>query len=115
VDRLRAACQAYVTFGQEHPHQYAMLFTRSIELPTIGVEKAVDTMAGAEAFVFLLDGIRECVTAGESDSTQPLEDATAVWVGLHGYVSLRSAIPDFPWPPGDILLDNLINRIARLR
>jgi hypothetical protein len=35
-------------------------------------------------------------------------------VALHGYVGLRTAVADFPWPPGDTLLDVLIDRLARL-
>jgi hypothetical protein len=30
--RLRGACHAYVAFGRDHPEQYAVLFTRKIEL-----------------------------------------------------------------------------------
>jgi hypothetical protein len=71
-------------------------------------------MLGAKAFLFLIDGIRECAAAGQSDSTRPQEDATAFWVALHGYVGLRTAIPDFPWPPDEVVLDNFIDRIAML-
>ena len=113
VARLRATCHAYLAFGHEHPEQYAVLFSRPFALPT-EVDKTVDNMVGAEAFSFLIDGIRDCVAAGHSDSTQPQEDATALWVALHGYVGLRTAIPDFPWPPEEVVLDNLIDRIARL-
>jgi AcrR family transcriptional regulator len=114
VARLRATCHAYLAFGHEHPEQYAILFTRNnIELPT-EVDKTVDNMLGAKAFSFLIDGIRECAAAGQSDSTRPQEDATALWVALHGYVGLRTAIPDFPWPPDEVVLDNLIDRIAML-
>jgi hypothetical protein len=35
-------------------------------------------------------------------------------VALDGYVSMRAAIPDHPWPPDDIVLDNLIDRVALL-
>ena len=113
VARLRATCHAYLAFGYEHPEQYAVLFSRPFALPT-EVDKTVDNMLGAEAFSFLIDGIRDCVAAGHSDSTQPQEDATALWVALHGYVGLRTAIPDFPWPPDEVVLDNLIDRIAML-
>jgi AcrR family transcriptional regulator len=113
VARLRGTCHAYLAFGHEHPEQYAVLFSRTFALPT-EVDKTVDNMVGAEAFSFLIDGIRECVAAGHSDSTQLQEDATALWVALHGYVGLRTAIPDFPWPPEEVVLDNLIDRIARL-
>jgi len=114
VAQLRGTCHAYLAFGHDHPEQYAILFTRNnIELPP-EVDKTVDDMLGAEAFSFLIDGIRECVAAGHSDSTQPQEDATALWVALHGYVGLRTAIPDFPWPPDEVVLDKLIDRIAML-
>jgi NAD(P)-dependent dehydrogenase (short-subunit alcohol dehydrogenase family) len=36
-------------------------------------------MLGAEAFPFLLDAVRECAANRGSDSTQPIEDATALW------------------------------------
>jgi AcrR family transcriptional regulator len=111
---LRATCHAYLAFGYEHPEQYAVLFSRNFALPT-EVDKTVDNMLGAEAFSFLIDGIHDCIAAGRSDSTQPQEDATALWVALHGYVGLRTAIPDFPWPPDDLVLDNLIDRIALLK
>jgi hypothetical protein len=78
-----------VAFGQGHPEQYAILFTRKIELSP-EIDKTVDSMLGAEAFAFLLDGVRECAAAGRSHSTQPIDDATALWVALHGYVSLRT-------------------------
>jgi AcrR family transcriptional regulator len=113
VARLRGACHAYVAFGQQHPEQYAILFARKVELSP-EIDKTVDSMLGAEAFAFVLDSIRECVAAGKSRSTQPMEDATALWVALHGYVGLRAAVPDYPWPPDDIVLDNLIDRVALL-
>ena len=71
-------------------------------------------MQGSEAFAILLDAVRDGAAAGASRSTQPIEDATAVWVALHGFVGLRSAIPDFPWPPADALLDALIDRLVLL-
>jgi AcrR family transcriptional regulator len=114
VGRLRAACHAYVAFGHDHPEQYAVLFTRNIELAS-DAEKTIENMLGGEAFAFLLDGIRACVATGHSDSAEPMQDAAALWVALHGHVSLRANVPDFPWPPGDIVLDNLIDRIALLK
>jgi len=114
ADRLRALCRAYVAFGQEHPQEYAVLFNRPVKLTPTGGVKAIDNMQGGDAFAILLDAVRECATAGASRSAQPIEDATAVWVALHGFVGLRSAIPDFPWPPADALLDALVDRLALL-
>jgi AcrR family transcriptional regulator len=114
VGRLRAYCHAYVAFGRQRPLQYAILFGRAAELAATEAPKTVENLQGGEAFAILRDAIQQCVDAEASRSTRPVDDATAVWVALHGYVGLRTAIPDFPWPPGDTLLDVVIDRLARL-
>jgi AcrR family transcriptional regulator len=114
VARLRAVCHAYVAFGREHPQDYAVLFTQKSRLLGDLTELTVDSMHGAEAFAFLLDGIRDCVASGASRSTRPQEDAAALWVAVHGYVVLHAAIPNFPWPPDTELLDTFIDRLALL-
>jgi AcrR family transcriptional regulator len=115
ADRLRALCRAYARFGLTRPREYEVMFGAEPEPPPNGTAKSLDTMAGAEPFSILLDAIRACVDTGESGSTRPVEDATAVWVALHGYVSLRSVIPDFPWPAGDLLVDAIAERLGCLR
>jgi AcrR family transcriptional regulator len=114
VDRLRACCHAYVAFGRDRPREYAILFNRAVERPPADFAKELENLEGGEAFAILLSAIKECIDAGVSKSTQPVDDAIAVWVALHGYVGLRTAFADFPWPPGDTLLDVLIDRLARL-
>jgi hypothetical protein len=37
----------------------------------------------------------------------------ALWVALHGYISLRDGVPAFPWPPEEAMLKDLIERILR--
>jgi hypothetical protein len=34
------------------------------------------------------------------------------WVPLHGYLTLRASVTEFPWPEHDELLDALITRLA---
>jgi len=114
VDRLRATCRAYVDYGFRNPRQYAILFSTPFELPDLESPKSLATMQGGNAFAILLDAIKACVDAGRSRSTRIEDDAAAVWLALHGYVSLTAALPDFPWPPTDTLLDNMIDRLAQL-
>ena len=104
--RLVAGCEAYVTFGLEHPARYGVLFSRQLPAAPeycnpvpIGPDGRPVLEFGAETFALLLQAIQDCVTAGVSASTDVLADATAVWVALHGTVSLRTALPRFPWPP----------------
>ena len=69
---------------------------------------------GADAFGHLLRGIEDCVAAGASASTDVPADATAVWVALHGMVTLRSALPGFPWPELAPMLRHAVLALARV-
>lgn len=115
VDRLRAACQAYLDFADEQPGRFRVLFDRRRTMTT-GIPKAesVHTMIGADAFGTLIIGIEGCVAAGRSTSDDSVRDATALWIGLHGYATLRMNVPYFPWPPEDNTLENLLHQLAHL-
>jgi AcrR family transcriptional regulator len=106
--RLVAGCTAYVAYGLEHPARYGVLFSgrrtaaadycKPVPLGTGGMPVLE---FGAETFALLVRAIEDCVTAGVSASTDVVADATAVWVAMHGTVSLRTALPGFPWPAPD--------------
>jgi AcrR family transcriptional regulator len=114
VARLRAGCDAYVTFAAEHPHHYRVLFERRRPPGAATLERSasVNEMAGAEAFAILLNAIEDCIAAGASKAPSPLAAATQLWAALHGYVTLRASVTDFPWPDDDELLDALITRLT---
>jgi AcrR family transcriptional regulator len=113
VLRLRATAAGYLKFADERPGRFRLLFGRRRNL-TAGIPQAesVRDMVGADAFGTLIEGIERCVAAGCSASTDPERDATQLWIGLHGYATLRTSVPYFPWPPQDELLDDLIRRAA---
>ncbi len=69
---------------------------------------------GAEAFALLVRGIEDCVRAGVSASTDVVADATAVWVAMHGTVTLRTALPGFPWPGPDDFIRHVVLSLARV-
>jgi hypothetical protein len=119
--RLVAGCEAYVAFGLEHPARYGVLFSR--QRPTTpDYPKPVPAGPGgrpvpgygAGTFALLVQGIQDCVTAGVSASTDVLADATAVWVALHGTVSLRTALPRFPWPDPAASVRQLVLSLAQV-
>jgi hypothetical protein len=74
----------------------------SIALPLSG--------PGAQA----VDSVRACVEIGASTSDDACGTATAVWVALHGYATLHSSRPAFPWPPTDATLDHIVTALASL-
>lgn len=111
VERLRAGCYGYLDYATAAPHRYALLFStpRSCR-PTQDNEND----PGTAAFNLLVDAIQACIDAGCSASRDAAADATALWAGLHGYATLHTARPAFPWPAGTALTDHLIAASARL-
>jgi AcrR family transcriptional regulator len=136
VDRLVAGCEAYVAFGLAHPAAYRVLFSRQFHPPASagappspppgapprGATIGAPTMllddrfppVGGEVFALLVHGIERCADVGRSASVDPFVDATAVWVALHGIVSMRAAVPDFPWPEGGLLVRRVVLPLARI-
>jgi AcrR family transcriptional regulator len=109
VAAFEAGCDAYLRYAEERPRRYALLF-RS-EDP---VDMSREGNVGTEAFATLVDGIKECVRGGRSSSQDPFADGVALWSGMHGYASLRSARPGFPWPEDWDTKRRLIHGLARI-
>jgi AcrR family transcriptional regulator len=118
VERLVAGSQAYVSFGLENPGLYGTLF--SLERLGPGFDPPPQfpfrelPPVGGEGFALLVDSIRDCVDAGVSSSTDVFADATAVWVALHGTVSLWSTICGGPWPGDHDFVRRLVLVLARI-
>jgi AcrR family transcriptional regulator len=105
VRRLIAGCEAYLTYGLDHPARYGVLFTQHSTSPEeyckpvpLGPDGRPVLEFGAESFALLVQAIEGCAAAGVSASMDAITDATAIWVALHGTVTLRTALPGFPWP-----------------
>ncbi len=116
AERLRAVCAAYLSFAQRQPNRYRIMFgavwdagSALDQTPALADELAV---LGMGAFDIIRQALANCVAAGRSGSMNPVTDATALWVGLHGYAQLRVATPLFPWPPE--LEKPIIDRLALL-
>ncbi|MFJ8431121.1 TetR/AcrR family transcriptional regulator [Kitasatospora sp. NPDC094019] len=113
VESLLAGCAAYVDFGVREPARYRVLFGRAHperEAPAAGVP---GRRQGLDAFQTLVDNLRACVSAGRSSSTDPFADAVAIWTALHGQVTLRADLPDFPWPPTDTV-ERMTRNLGRI-
>lgn len=121
VDRLLAGCQAYLDYGLAHPARYGLLFSPRGMAPEdyckpvpIGPDGSPVLEFGAEAFSLLVRGIQACAAAGVSASEDVLGDATGVWVALHGAVTLRTAVPGFPWPELAAFNRQLVLSLAKI-
>jgi AcrR family transcriptional regulator len=125
VDRLIAGCEQYVRFGIDHPARYGVLFSERRNAMTLAADYCKPVVIGpggrpvlefgAEAFALLVDEIQACVEGGTSASTDVVADGTAVWVALHGTVTLRTALPGFPWPePVSAFVRQLVLPLAKV-
>ena len=122
VARLIAGCEAYVSFGLADPARYGVLFNarrmasqdyEPADPP--GPDGRPALAQGADAFGLLVTAIEDCVNAGVSASTNPTADATALWVALHGTVSLRACLADrFPWPELHEFVQDLVLALGKV-
>jgi AcrR family transcriptional regulator len=97
--QANAMCLAYLSFAEERPGYYRVLFHLG-HRPDLDTGQAPDSLAwpqnAADAFGDLVRGVSRCLT----DGRDPVEAATMVWAGLHGLVGLRT-MRHFPFPADD--------------
>lgn len=117
--RLAGVCQAYLDFADRQPAAYRVLFGRSRGAAAEEVPREMSDLAGAGAFRVMADAVAAAraangVSPEKADVATPdpaiLTEATALWVALHGYATLRTAVPVFPWPDG--LVAVLVGRLT---
>ncbi|MFJ8045645.1 TetR/AcrR family transcriptional regulator [Kitasatospora sp. NPDC096147] len=113
VDALLAGCAAYVEFGTREPACYRIIFGSAPQRLATGACRTPASPEGPEALMGLVRSLETVVAAGRSASTDPFGDAVALWTALHGQVTLRAALPDFPWPPTDTV-EQLVRRLGRI-
>jgi AcrR family transcriptional regulator len=123
VDQLVAGCEAYVAFGLAHPAWYRTVFNKEYEVlcppgaaPDLAALESDERIpaVGGEAFTLLVESIEWCRTLGVSTSADTFGDAAAVWVALHGTVSLWSALCGFPWPEREGFVRRLVIPLAHI-
>ena len=110
VERLEATCLAYAGYGADFPHRYALVFRGERDQD----EKLAVGDRGAAALQTLVDSIAICKAAGRSTSTDPYDDALAVWSAIHGLTTLRTSRPNFARLHRDELMRSIIQRLARI-
>jgi AcrR family transcriptional regulator len=105
LERLGAVLAAYVQFGLEHPHDYALLFAAGPGEVHEHLCRVFHTL-GIECYGVIRDCCAECICTGEfREDLQDAEAAAqALWAGAHGLVHLLGAAEGFPFRPRKALL-----------
>jgi AcrR family transcriptional regulator len=105
LERLMNMGRAYLTFSEQRPALYAILFSTRRTL--VDKDPEVDRDRSLEAVIALL---REINPALEYDPACEL--AMLIWSTLHGYAMLRTVRPHFEWPESEAFLRRLLAAYA---
>ena len=109
--RLRRGLRAYIEFGLEHPHHYALLFMRPMAIE--GNEKILAAFQedGTRTFNCLRSMSAEALAAGvlRPGIIDAEELAQSLWVAIHGMVSIQIGCEHFPWIERSRLIDRLVD------
>ncbi len=92
--QLVAVGDAYIDFAEQRPGQYRILFATPGRMTASGPPGPPEEDPGTRALDLLLSVTAECLGPGRDP--QPV--AQQLWIGVHGFVTLRSALPDRDGP-----------------
>jgi AcrR family transcriptional regulator len=108
LDQFRAYGRAYLEFAERRPGLYRVLFMTTVRegvpVPVRGGPTGEDE--GVDAFNDFLEIVTRALPAG----LDPFTQSAYIWAALHGFATLRQAIPAFPWPAAD----DYVERMAEL-
>jgi len=106
LERFRAYGRAYLEFADRRPGLYRVLFMTTVRegaaVPMRGGPTGEDE--GVDAFNDFLEIVTRCLPVG----LDPFTQSAYIWAALHGFATLRQAIPAFPWPTGDEYVDRMV-------
>jgi len=105
LDEIRRCGAAYIRFGLLHPEQYRILFMERDEPSGFSEDHLADT----STFDHMVITLERAMRAGLIDENDPMVVTAGLWAAVHGLTSLLIAKPDFPWPPVERLVDQVID------
>ncbi len=119
VERLRQMGLAYVSFGQEHPQHYRLMFMTPEAHPCPAPQADPEQLApDREAYSFLRQAVEEAIGSGrfQVGITDVDAVAQALWAGMHGLVALhlaKAADDWIQWRPATKTARLMVNLLLR--
>jgi AcrR family transcriptional regulator len=110
-DRLRRGLRAYIDFGLQNPHQYAMLWMKPETWEGSERVHLAFMEDGMRTFACLLRISRDAIDAGilRPELTDERELAQALWVSIHGLVSAQIGARNFPFVERERLIERQLD------
>lgn len=103
VDEVRKRGEAYIRFGLESPEQYRVLFMAHTKAAT------PEKVSEWAALQHMVEAVQRCIDAGAFVGDDALVITLGLWATVHGVTSLMISMPTFPWPPTDVLIDQIMD------
>jgi AcrR family transcriptional regulator len=104
MDEVRRRGEAYIRFGVDNPEQYRILFLdrrpRSASPDLVGKRACLERM---------VEAVQRAMDAGMLVGDDAFSVSLALWAAAHGLTSLLISMPEFPWPPLDMLVDRVLD------
>lgn len=85
-ERLKAMGKIYLSFAEEHPDFYDLMFI--IRAPMNALEEKDCWQEGLSAFGMLVQVVEECIGAGRFKGQDAEELSYVIWASLHGMVAI---------------------------
>lgn len=118
--RLKAAAEAYVAFGLDHPNLYNLMFTWHVPkfndyvgTPVEPIAQAeLETALGCPAYFIAL--MADCLPPDSGIDEKTLQDEMIlVWAPLHGFVAgINNTLLDYMHPDPRALAEQVVQRVA---
>lgn len=99
--RLAAMATAYLRFAREQSAMYAVLFHTHVPRAGVPLPPSDDGLGpGERVFAAVRAAVSRCLAAdgAEPGDQRVFEEATVIWMALHGRAAVSSAMPSFPFP-----------------
>jgi AcrR family transcriptional regulator len=100
---LRAIGAAYLEFAQSRPGHYRILFATAGRVAAAGPPGPAEEDPGTAALELLVGATARCL----HDGRDPEAVAQQLWIGVHGFVTLRLALPHLDWPDAEDFITDL--------
>ena len=91
ADRLAGYARAYLTYAQEDPETYRLIFMAEAQLTKAVFTQSAASVSGEASLALIANAFAELSTPMKDRSLKATESAELLWAALHGLASLRLA------------------------
>lgn len=115
LEAFRRGILAYIRFGLEHPHHYAVTFGNS-PIPEVPGELTAADRAALKCFDQLRQCLQRCMDAGAIRPADIGVLSETIWTFIHGTTDIlicQDKVVNFPWAPKEQVIETAVDLIVR--